>query len=188
MLDEIKRSLSYANVTATLALFIALGGVSYAATQLPRDSVGSRQIRRNAVGSSEIRNRAVGTSEVRQGSLRASDLSRSARDSLRGRKGDPGAPGAAATKFFAAVSASGIPSRGNVTSYSHTAVGSGSYSIGFSQGVSGCAYAATLGSTDASTLPAGYVTVRDDGGRLGVQTYDASGVSADVPFHVLVAC
>jgi hypothetical protein len=28
--------LSYANVVATLALFVALGGASYAATQLPK--------------------------------------------------------------------------------------------------------------------------------------------------------
>jgi hypothetical protein len=32
-----------------LALFIALGGTSYAASQLPRNSVGSRQIKANAV-------------------------------------------------------------------------------------------------------------------------------------------
>ena len=38
---RIRDRLTYANVTATLALFIALGGSSYAALKLPRDSVGS---------------------------------------------------------------------------------------------------------------------------------------------------
>ncbi len=33
--------LSYANVVATLALFLALGGVSYATVKLPRNSVGT---------------------------------------------------------------------------------------------------------------------------------------------------
>ena len=35
------RNVSYANVTATLALVIATSGVSYAATMIPRNSVGS---------------------------------------------------------------------------------------------------------------------------------------------------
>jgi hypothetical protein len=41
--------LSYANVVATLALFISLGGASYAAMVLPPHSVGSRQLRPGAV-------------------------------------------------------------------------------------------------------------------------------------------
>ena len=41
--------LSYANVTATLALFVALGGGAYAAATLPRDSVGTAQLRTAAV-------------------------------------------------------------------------------------------------------------------------------------------
>jgi len=41
--------LTYANVVSTLCLFILLGGGAYAATQLPRNSVGSAQIRKHAV-------------------------------------------------------------------------------------------------------------------------------------------
>ena len=36
---------SYANVTATLALVVALGGTSYAAIKLPRNSVSSVQVK-----------------------------------------------------------------------------------------------------------------------------------------------
>ena len=43
------RRLSYANVVSTLALFIALGGASYAAVELPAGSVGQRQLRPGAV-------------------------------------------------------------------------------------------------------------------------------------------
>ncbi len=39
---------------AILALFVALGGTSYAATQLPVNSVGTRQIRRGAVTPSKL--------------------------------------------------------------------------------------------------------------------------------------
>jgi hypothetical protein len=41
--------LSYANVVATLALFVGLGGASYAAVVLPANSVGPRQLRSGAV-------------------------------------------------------------------------------------------------------------------------------------------
>lgn len=41
--------LTYANVVATLALFIALGGASYAAIVLPANSVGPRQLQTAAV-------------------------------------------------------------------------------------------------------------------------------------------
>ncbi len=37
----------------SLALFIALGGVSYAAIRLPANSVGAKQIKTNAVRSSD---------------------------------------------------------------------------------------------------------------------------------------
>jgi hypothetical protein len=53
-LDALGRRLSYANVTATVALFVALDGASYAAMRLPEHSVGSRQLQRGAVGVSAL--------------------------------------------------------------------------------------------------------------------------------------
>jgi hypothetical protein len=41
--------LTYANVMATVAVFIALGGASYAAIKLPKNSVGARQLKKGAV-------------------------------------------------------------------------------------------------------------------------------------------
>lgn len=46
--------LTYANVVATLALFIALGGVSYAAVQLPANSVGSAQLKNGSVSTLKL--------------------------------------------------------------------------------------------------------------------------------------
>jgi hypothetical protein len=51
---RIGRRLSYANVVATMALFLALGGVGYAATQLPKNSVGSKQLKNGAVTATKI--------------------------------------------------------------------------------------------------------------------------------------
>lgn len=54
MLDYLKR-----HHMGIIALFIALGGTSYAATQLAPDSVGTKQIRPGAVASTNIQNGAV---------------------------------------------------------------------------------------------------------------------------------
>lgn len=50
----LRRHLSYANVAATLALFLTLGGAAYAASQLARNSVGTAQIRSGAVTAGKI--------------------------------------------------------------------------------------------------------------------------------------
>ncbi|MEP6954978.1 MAG: hypothetical protein ABI950_13045 [Solirubrobacteraceae bacterium] len=83
MIGRLRHRLTYANVTATLALSIALGGTSYAAVQLPRNSVGTKQLRASSVGSREVRDRSLG---VR-------DLSAAARASLRGQRGPAGPQG-----------------------------------------------------------------------------------------------
>jgi hypothetical protein len=52
---RIRRHVSYANVTATMALFVALGGTSYAALTLALGSVDNRQLSPGAVGLSKLR-------------------------------------------------------------------------------------------------------------------------------------
>lgn len=47
--NRVTDRLTYANVVATLALFIALGGASYAAVVVPANSVGPKQLRSGAV-------------------------------------------------------------------------------------------------------------------------------------------
>lgn len=79
--------LSYANITATLALFIALGGSAYAVTSLPKNSVGKKQLRRAAVTNVK----------VKKGSLSNDRFSKKAQAALKGGtgpKGDTGAAGA----------------------------------------------------------------------------------------------
>jgi hypothetical protein len=69
MIERIRARLSYANVMATLAVFIALGGAAYAAVKIPRDSVGARELKDHAVGTSELKDRAVGTGELKPESV-----------------------------------------------------------------------------------------------------------------------
>lgn len=75
---------TYANVTATLALVVALGGTSYAAAQLPRNSVSAKQIKSDAVRTQEIKNGSVGSSDIGDGSVGTADLSAAALTDIRG--------------------------------------------------------------------------------------------------------
>jgi len=52
-----------------LALFIALGGTSYAAVNLSKNDVGARHIKPNAVRSSEVRDRSLLAKDFRRGQL-----------------------------------------------------------------------------------------------------------------------
>jgi hypothetical protein len=71
------------NAVGYVALFVALGGTSYAAT-LPRNSVGSKQLKSNAVTSAKIRNGAIRSQDLATGVVR------------RGQRGAPGPAGSIA--------------------------------------------------------------------------------------------
>ena len=55
--------LNYANVIATLALFVALGGVAVAAA-LPKNSVGPSQLKRGAVSTTKLKRGAVTAGKI----------------------------------------------------------------------------------------------------------------------------
>jgi hypothetical protein len=74
MVRGMRRHATYGNVTATLALFIALGGGAYAAVALPANSVGPRQLKANAVTTPKIKNSAVTGTKVRRNTLTGADI------------------------------------------------------------------------------------------------------------------
>jgi hypothetical protein len=74
MLTAIRARISYANVVATIALFVVLGGTSYAALQLPRNSVGSQQLKRNAVTAAKIKRNAVTAAKIRRNAVTGSKV------------------------------------------------------------------------------------------------------------------
>lgn len=85
-MKRVRSKLTYANVISTMCLFLLLGGGAYAASQLPKNSVGTKQ--------------------VKNGSITLAKLNAAAKSALKGAvgpqgpqgspgpKGDPGAPGA----------------------------------------------------------------------------------------------
>lgn len=76
---QIHKRLTYANVTATIALFMALGGATaIAANQLPRNSVGPRQLQPNAVRTGFLDKNAVRTGKIAFEAVRAGKLAKNA--------------------------------------------------------------------------------------------------------------
>jgi hypothetical protein len=73
MINSIRSKLTYANVMASIAVFLLLGGGAYAATQLPKNSIGTKQLK--------------------NGSITLNKLSNSARTALKGKTGPTGPQG-----------------------------------------------------------------------------------------------
>ena len=86
---------TYANVVATLALFIALGGASaFAASQLGKNTVGTKQLKANSVTAAKIKDQAVGSAKLADGAVTAAQLAPGvAISGPQGTQGPPGPPG-----------------------------------------------------------------------------------------------
>lgn len=190
---RMRERLSYANVISSLALFIALGGTSYALT-LPRNSVGSAQIRTAAAGASEIRAGGVRSTEVRNRSLGVQDISLGARESLRGKAGPPGPTGAtgpSGVTYRAAIAASGRQQQGNALNHGPRSGTLNEFIVGFGRSVDDCVSTATLARVQGgtpTTPPAGRITVGRESGQVVISTFDAAGNPQRLPFHLIVAC
>lgn len=74
------RTPSPAFVISLIALFVALGGTTYAATSLPKNSVGTKQLKKGAVTKAKINKKALASLKGQQGP--------------QGPQGNPGAKGA----------------------------------------------------------------------------------------------
>jgi hypothetical protein len=196
-----------------LALFVALGGTGYAATQLPGNSVGSAQIRTGAVGKSEARTGAVGKSEIRTNAVGKAEIASDAVGAAEVRKDaidttelrDSGieiADLSAAAKaalaadsavtFREAVTSTGVAAAGNAKGVIRTAAGE--YTVDLGRDVSACQLAATMagvrsGTSTEAAVP-GLITATADAGAntVKVSTKSAAGTAQDAPFHLLVAC
>jgi hypothetical protein len=66
-----------ATMIASVALFVALGGTSYAAFSLPKNSVGSKQLKNNAVTTGKLKNNAVTTGKLKNGAVTAGKINAS---------------------------------------------------------------------------------------------------------------
>lgn len=159
---------TYANVMATLAVFISLGGSSYAALTITGSNV-----RNSSLTGADVKNSSLTTSDVKNRSLLAADfklgqLPKGDRGPAgpagtpgapgtpgpAGPPGTPGAPGADgkdATALWAVVDDNGGKVRASDPAITTLeTVTNGSYRITFPRDITGCSFAATLGGPQVS--------------------------------------
>jgi hypothetical protein len=89
VLDQVRRRLSYANVLSTVAVFLALGGTSYAAVSITgRDvenssltghdvedaSLTGRDIRNSSLTGLQVKHSSLGTTDIANGALLSKDF------------------------------------------------------------------------------------------------------------------
>jgi hypothetical protein len=152
---RLREKLTYANVMATIAVFVALGGSSYAAVRMTGKDVkdGSltgRDIRAGSLTGKDVRRGSLTGRDVKNGSLEQRELSRRAVRSLTGRtgpQGPQGVPGAPATRLWAVVNSDGTLRRGSgvVASSEEEPESSNPYIVvRFNRDVSGCAHIVSL--------------------------------------------
>lgn len=95
----VRRHLTYANVVASLALFLALGGAAFAASRLPRNSVGTGQLKAEAVTAGKIakktRSRLKGATGPQGPQGKTGAKGAKGATGAKGAKGDTGARGPA---------------------------------------------------------------------------------------------
>jgi Collagen triple helix repeat (20 copies) len=95
--------LTYANVIASIALFAALGGSSYAAlavtgAQVRDGSLSGRDVRNASLTGADVRDHALLSRDFKQGQLPAGPKGDPGAPGPQGPKGDTGAPGQQGTK------------------------------------------------------------------------------------------
>ncbi|HEY5332572.1 MAG TPA: hypothetical protein VIJ21_03430 [Solirubrobacterales bacterium] len=71
---NLRRHLTYANVVSTVCLFLLLGGVAYAGTQLSKGSVGTNALKAEAVTKAKLHPNSVNSKKVVDNSLTGDDI------------------------------------------------------------------------------------------------------------------
>jgi hypothetical protein len=64
---HLRKRLTYANVMSTIAVFLVIGGASaFAASQLAKNSVGTKQLKKNSVTAAKIKKNAITTAKIKK--------------------------------------------------------------------------------------------------------------------------
>lgn len=183
--------LTYSNVVATLALFVALGGSSYAAA-----TIGSGQIKNNSIQSKDVKNRTLQAKDFKRGQLRRGATGAKGAQGPQGAPGARGAAGLPATRLFASVGSDGnlVYGSGAITA---TRSSTGIYVVTFNRSLTGCVSIATPGfgvpANEHGLLPADTAGARvqgvsGDAPKLQVTIGKAGGQIEDSAFQLAVFC
>jgi len=180
MRNRIQRP-SPALVVASLALFVSLGGVGYAAA-----TISTSDIKNGAVTGKKIKNRTITTKDISRKTVGALKGAKGAAGP-QGPQGIQGPAGEPATKLFAAVSESGDLARGS-SAVSAVRTATGQYSVVFNRGITDCVYVATVGDDTFSAIPAILSTTQLNSTTVRVRSSDNTGADFNRPFYLAVLC
>ncbi len=134
-------------------MFVALGGTSYAAISLPRNSVGTAQLRSQAVKRSDIGAGAVTSVKVKDFSLLARDFKRGQLSA--GPQGAPGPPGEQGVQGPEGTAGrDGTPGQPGASAFGST-IPSGTTVTGIIHHESDCTVDCEYGASFPSPAPAG---------------------------------
>lgn len=212
-MSAFRRRLSYANVMATIAVFVALGGSSYAAIQVSGKNVKDSSltgvdIRNSSLTGTDIRNSSLTTKDVKDGSLLAGDFQsgqlpagpqgpqgpqgsqgpqgEKGDQGPQGVKGDPGEPGTA--RGYALVNANGTLDTANSKNVDRaTKVDTGFYCVNFTFGVPKNLVATPrIGVGQVGVWPTSGACFNPSGSfNVQVRTANATGGAADREFYIV---
>ena len=190
---------SPAFVVAIVALFVALGGTGYAASQLanPPGRAAKKSRHADAAADTALFNKL--TAKVRgpagpggaQGPKGDAGAQGPKGDTgAQGPKGDTGAQGTPATISFARVAGNGtvVASKNLNTSFFVSGVqrdSMGVYEVALNGTISSCSWAATLNTNGVSGQISAFQNASD---TVEVQTYNSADAAADEPFSINLYC
>jgi hypothetical protein len=178
-MKRLSGKLTYANVISTFCLVLLLGGgTAYAASQLGKESVGTKQLAKGAVTPAKLSKASKKTLTGPKGATGA--------QGIQGIQGKTGEAGKSATALWAEVSGAGAVVKGSGT-VSANKLSTGTYQVIFNQNVKACTYQAT----PAEEEEFGFVIVEPRGGNeagVFVETTNTTGTDTDRKFDLAVFC
>lgn len=183
MLASLRQNLTYANVVSTLCLFILLGGSSYAAVTLKKNSVKGKHIAKNAVTAPKVADGSLLARDFAAGELPKGEKGDPGERGPEGKEGAEGPPGFDAATFWAAVSKDGVLLDGvGVTQVYGHSPGTGRYSVDFADTIADCAVIAGI-----TYQTPGSGSLADFAGLIHATIGGPVGSSADRTVHVQAA-
>jgi hypothetical protein len=193
---RLRPHLTFANVISLVALFVALGGTSYAALTITgknvrNSSLTGRDVKNSSLTTSDVKNRSLLARDFRTGQLPQGAKGDPGAQGPQGPKGDKGDPGTPATKLFGEISGGATPTI--LYGQGITAVQNAGdfYVVTFDRDISQCAPLGTTTGTNGNNVDRRINVVHrfGDPTQLNVRTYNAGGTAVtDVPFSLAVFC